>query len=404
MTTQPPRAPEGTSTASHAPRAHAGAKRPARFGERPEAAAALRVLAARYERLITRPDTLIRLDLGLTQHAGRPTPLVHARRLSRRTGGAQIYLKAEYAVAQDAHLQIVICGQALLAQMMGYPRLVTGTREGRRGLATASIAARCGMQATVYIDKHQAQRQTARLQQMQLMGGDVRILDARRLRGGDIREAALADWLEHDEQTFLVMGLDGGPPPYPRIIRDLISVIGREARRQLQSAIGHAPAALVARGGETADALGFFPPFLMDSDIRMVCVDPPPLAKPTPRNRDQYDPFSAQLSERQEQLARVIMEGLEYPRVTREHRELDAQGRIEHVTGDLADAEASVSDLARLEGIIVPLEAASTVAWARGLASGLPSDRALMVNLAQRGGWHFFEPEQLARILASQVR
>lgn len=374
--------------------------RPIRFGERSDAAMMLQSLAERYSNLMVRPDARVRIDLGLTRYSGRPTPLWQAQRLTRNTNGARIYFKNELAAPPNSHLRIVICGQVLLAQMMGYRRLVTATDEGRRGMITASLAARVGLPVTIYVNSSFAQRQRGRIQEMQLMGAEIKLTDPGDVPRGDIREAALNDCLEQPEDSYLVMGLDGGPPPYPQIIRDLVSVIGREALRQLHGMAGCAASAVVARGGQTADAFGLFPPFLSDRDTRLVFVDPPREGPVSASGQDADDPFAIQLSDRQEQLAQQIMEGLEYPGVSRELGALRLEDRIEHVSCDLDAAEAALIDTARLEGIIMPIESAAAIAWARALAKTQDPRGAIIVSLAQRTDHALLDSTRFDRLLS----
>lgn len=393
--------PHSISADSNELEFRAGGARPMRFGERGEAASMLQSLAERYSNLMARPDTRVRVDLGLTRYSGRPTPLWHAQRLTRNTNGARIYFKNELAAPSNSHLQIVVCGQVLLAQMMGYRRLVTATNEGQRGLLAASMAARVGLPITVYVNNSHVNRHRGRMQKIQLMGAEIKRIDVREATRGDIREAALDDCLTQPEDSYFVMGLDGGPPPYPSIIRDLVSVVGRETLRQLHGMAGCAAAAIVARGGQTSDAFGLFPPFLSDRETRLVFVDLPREGTATSGGEGTTDPFAIQLSERQEQLAQQIMEGLEYPGVSRELGALRLEDRIENVTCDLGAAESALLDTAQLEGIVMPIESAATVAWARALAKTLDPREAIIVSLAQRAEHALLDTGQFERLLSS---
>lgn len=381
----------------------ADSARPLRFGERGEAAQMLQSLSQRYTNLMTRPDSRVRIDLGLTRFSGRPTPLWHAQRLTRNAKGARIYFKNELAAPSNSHLRIVVYGQVLLAQMLGYRRLVTASNEGQRGLLAASMAARAGLPITVYVNSSYADRQRGRIQKMELMGAEVRRVDVRQMPRGDIREAALDDCLKQPDDSYLVIGLDGGPPPYPAIARDMVSVIGREALRQLHGMAGCAASAIVARGGQTADGFGLFPPFLSDRDTRLVFVDSPRENNLAGNSDGIIDPFAINLSERQEQLAQQILEGLEYPGVSRELGALRLEDRIEHVSCNLADAESALIDTARLEGIVLPIESAAAVAWARGLARTLDPREAIIVSLAQRTEHALVDSGRFERLL-SRIR
>lgn len=350
-----------------------------RFAHGDDAAAALQALATNYRQLMAQPQRLAQIDLALTRHAGRPTPLYHAQRLSQHDRGAAILFKQEALQASDAHLTLYVCGQALLAQAMGHRRLVTATINGSRGRVTAAVAARLGLQATVHIDRRDAERQRHRMLQMRLMGAQIVPTDAALQRRGDIREAALSDWLADPATCTLVMGLDGGPEPYPTIARDIVSVVGRETRRQMAGLFKRLPLALVTRAGDNADALGLFPPFLGDAAVRLVRVaaEAPPAA---PRIDD---PFAVTLSTPQQRVANAILEGLAYPGVGRELSALDASGRIEAVTVSREDAWQTLIDVARFEGLVLPVDSAAAVAWARQLAAQHPPEDAVVVVLGE---------------------
>jgi len=369
-----------------------------RFGHGDDAAAALKALAAHYRQLMAQPQQPAQIDLALNRYAGRPTPLYHAQRLSQHDGGAAILFKQEALQASDAHLTLYVCGQALLAQSMGHRRLVTATINGSRGLAIAAAAARLGLQATVHIDRRHAERQRHRMLQMQLMGAQIVPTDAALQRHGDIREAALSDWLADPTTCTLVMGLDAGPEPYPTIARDIISVVGRETRRQVTGMFKRLPLALVTRAGDNADALGLFPPFLSDTAVRLarVAAEAPPAA---PRIDD---PFAITLSTPQQRVANAILEGLAYPGVGREQSALDASGRIESVTVSRNDAWQTLIDVARMEGLVLPLESAAAVAWARQLAAQHPPEDAVVVVLGERPQKQFGDLDELQARL-SQV-
>ena len=361
--------------------ARAGPKR--RLGEDARAKPHFEALAQAYAQLRDDPKFLNDLDRELLFVGDRPTPLLHARRLSAHLGGAQIYIKREDLAPPGAFLHISIAGQALLAHRLHKTELVTGTVYGQRGVVVAQEAARLGMKASVYMDPQNIAREPANTFRMWLCGTEVQGVDPTRLRGGDVREAALHHWLRDPKGSMLVMGLDWAPEPYPTMAREFSAVIGRECRRQVLAQAKRAPDILVARGGNTPDAIGFFQPFLADK-TRLVCVEgAKELPGPALPKLDGAAGADV-LSDQQRRLSDAILEGMEYLSVTREHGWLKASGRVEYAKTDGGAAKDVIGLMSRLEGMIPPIETAHALAWACAQSRQMKPDQCIVVVLSER--------------------
>jgi len=326
-----------------------------------------------------------RLDLELACMARRPSAMIHARRLSEARRGAQIYLKREDVSPRDTHLIITVVGQALLAQRLGRRTLVTASSDGRRGVITASIAARLGLKAVVFMDAEASALHSANAFRIWLLGADLRPpAKTGAGRSEEAREAALQFWARDPDHALMIVGLEGAPQPYPAILREFTATIGRECQRQLRMMAKRSPDLLVARGGNNADALGLFPPFLGDVHTRLVCVEPAPpgAASPSPGART-LDPVKQPLSRSEQKVAQTILEGLEYPSVVREHAWFQASGRVEYVKASEEQAKKAIRDLASYEGIVPAIETAHALGWACDAAAAMPSDQAVAVVIAE---------------------
>ena len=370
--------------------------RPKRFGEDEESQTQLLELSRQYAIIRKNTEYCRRLDTVLSHLVQRPTPLYHAARLSAQLKGARIYLKREDSASEDHHLHINIMGQVMWAASLKKKQVIVTTINGTRGVYAAAAAARWGLHCKVYADSDQLEPSDANMLRMKILGAEVYRVAPGYHRNKDIREAAKADWLEDPKQRMLVMGLDGGPDPYPSIAADMISVIGRECEKQMLTIAGKAPSMLVARDGDNADIMGLFPPLLGASDIRLVCVasekiEPSYSDSQSARN----DPFKMRTDDRQRKLANAILEGLEYPSVTRERKKLRESGRLEYVQGSLEKAKTYLSKLARLEGIIAPIETAHAIAWACEEAQGLDTQESIVVMFAEAPNRNIWE---LARL------
>jgi tryptophan synthase beta chain len=352
-----------------------------RLGEDARATPHFKALAAAYERLRGDAGFLNDLDRELLFVADRPTPLLHLRRLSEHFGGAQVYLKREDLSAPGTHLRIHVVGQALLAQRLGRKTLVTGTTYGQRGVVMAETAARLGLAAVVYMDSEHIAREPANAFRMWLLGAELQGTDVSRLPGGDIRVAALHHWLRSPGDTMLVMGLDWGPAPYPLMAREFSAVIGREARRQVLAQAKRPPELVVARAGNTADAIGVFQPFLDEGRCRLACVEG---RKDLPGAAGEAADTGQALSERQRRLSDALLEGMEYLSVQREHAWLRETGRVEYHQGEPEAARNVITLMSRLEGMIPPIDTAHAIAWACSEARGMPKGHSVVVALCER--------------------
>jgi tryptophan synthase beta chain len=367
-------------TGSAPPPAPADKKR--RFGEDKHRTRHFEALAADYEKLRASPHFLTQLDRELMHVARRPTPLMHLRRLSESGGGAQIHLKRDDMAPDDTQLIISVIGQALLARHLDRKTLVTTSVNGRRGVITASVAAHLGMKAVVFMDADDIHRQSSNVFRLWLLGADVQSVDAKALRNRDVREAALDHWTRNVKDSFLVVGLDAAPHPYPMMVREFTTAVGRECRRQCLALLKRLPDLVVARG-QGADALGLFPAFLGDAGVRLACIDP---SKPIPvqrQDRNPFDPTQIPLSGAEQTRATSILEGHGYPNVTREHAWLRESGRIEYHRISQEAAKRAISDLSHKEGLIPALETAHALAWASETARSMKPEQAIVVMVAE---------------------
>jgi len=337
------------------------------------------------------PAFQVRLDMELTYLARRPAPLVHARRLSQYIGGAQIYLKREDASPRDTHLSMAVAGQALLGERLGRQTLVTGTRDGRNGVHTASIAARLGMQALIFIDRDSAASKSADVFRMEQLGGTVRVVPS---DGGQAapREAALQHWAKNASGCMLVTGLEGAPLPYPRMNREFVAAIGRECQRQLRVVAKRPADLVVARGGSTADALGMFPAFIADQQTRLVCVE---AAGEERVNVAASGEPHCQGSPADELNTRTAVQGLGYPSVMREHTWLRSSGRVEYLRSTLGLARLAVHDLGVHEGILPAIQTAGALGWAFEEAAKMNPEQVVVVMVAEDVSQDIWELRQL---------
>lgn len=328
----------------------------------------------------------VKLDMELATMARRPSSLLHAKRLSQANGGAQIYIKREDVSPRDTHLIFSVVGQALLAQRLGKKTLVTGSTDGRRGVLTASIAARLGMDAVVFMPNETNTRQSSNLFRMWLLGANVQsTVNERTGQVEEARDAALDFWARNANDSMLITGLEGAPEPYPEMTREFAATIGRECQRQLRVAAKRSPDLMVARGGENADALGLFPAFLGERQTRMVCIEPikEKEAQTAIEAASVVDPAKMPLSRHETKIAQTILEGLEYPSVTREHNWLKASGRVEYLKSTLEAAKKAIRDLSYYEGVIPAIRTAYALGWACQTATTMKPEQAVVVVMAE---------------------
>lgn len=363
-----------------------------RFGEGYRYASYFESLAKGYEEIRSSPNFFPELDRQLLQLGARPSLLEHASRLSDACGGAQIYFKREDLASQGSHLLINIIGEALVARRLGKSTLVTASGRGKRSIYTATVAARLGMRAIIFVDGSDAHLHSADLLRMRLMGATVSIVEGKTRRHPDLREMALEHAISHQGESFLVMGLEAAPHPYSMLMQDLTGLIGRESLQQLKEYTPNPPDILVARQGNNADAIGFLTPFLQEKGIRLVCVHARSelgMEASSQRALDRFkenifDPMRNPLTEHQKKLATGILSGLEYPSVSREHAALKATGRIEYVDVVEAAAKKAITDCARLEGYVPPIETSQVIAWACETARTMRRDQAIIVMIAEK--------------------
>lgn len=357
-----------------------------RIGDEARFRKPLQDLATAYEEIRKDLRFLAEFDNEVMQTTGHPSPLEPARRLSDAIGGARIYLKRADMGSPLSHITHAIVGQALLAKRMGKKTLVAASPNGRSGVLMASVAARMGMKAVVYMHAEQIQIQRSNVFRMWLSGADVQEVDPKSRAGTDLRKAAFEHWARHADEAFLVMGLDAGPHPYPMMMQEFTSMIGRECRRQIHAHIKKAPDILVTRDGENADAIGLFPSFLKATATRLVCVGAADSFINVDATAQLKRPgITAQhlLTMQEEKNASRILEGMDYPSVARETAWLKASGRVEFVKTPSAAAKKAILDLSRCEGIVPAIESAYALAWACQTAATMSPEQNIVVFLGE---------------------
>ncbi|OGQ82612.1 MAG: tryptophan synthase subunit beta [Deltaproteobacteria bacterium RIFCSPLOWO2_12_FULL_60_19] len=332
----------------------------------------------------------------LHAYAGRATPLYFAERLTKKLGGAKIYLKREDLCHTGAHKINNTVGQILLAQRMGKRRIIAETGAGQHGVATATVAARFGFPCDIYMGKEDVARQSLNVFRMKLLGARVKVVESGSNTLKDAMNEALRDWVTNVRTTYYLIGTVAGPHPYPMMVRDFQSVIGREARRQILSMEGRLPDYLVACIGGGSNSMGLFYPFLRDSRVKMVGVEAAGSGLGSGRHAASilggeigvlHGSKSYLLQDRNGQVrdTHSIAAGLDYPGVGPELSYLRGRGRIRFVSATDREAMAALQELARVEGIIPALESAHAVAEVIRLAPRLKKSQVLIMNLSGRG-------------------
>jgi len=361
--------------------------------------APLEELTAAY--LSSRDDESFQSELRdlLHHYAGRPTPLFHAARLTEHAGGAKIYLKREDLLHSGAHKINNTIGQVLLARRMNKQRIIAETGAGQHGVATATVCALFGLTCVVYMGAEDMRRQALNVFRMQLLGAEVREVNAGSRTLKDAINEALRDWVTNVGDTYYLLGSALGPHPYPLMVRDFQSVIGREARAQILEQEGRLPDALVACVGGGSNSIGLFHPFLSDSSIRMIGVEAGGEGNELGQHAARFNTggggrpgvlqgtMSYVLQDENGQVAAThsISAGLDYPSIGPEHAFLHDLGRVEYDSVSDDDALAAFRLLSKLEGIIPALESAHAVAHAIKVAGGMKRDEIVIVNLSGRG-------------------
>ncbi len=357
---------------------------------------ALDELQAAYARYRDDPDFLAEFRHELKHFVGRPSPVYHAARLSERQGGAQIYLKREDLNHTGAHKINNTIGQAMLARRMGKPRVIAETGAGQHGVATATVAARYGMECVVYMGSEDVKRQSPNVYRMHLLGARVVPVESGSKTLKDALNEALRDWVTHVEDTFYIIGTVAGPHPYPQMVRDFQSVIGEECLQQMPEIAGRQPDVIVAAVGGGSNAMGIFHRYIPHEKVRLIGVEAAGAGIETGRHAASllagtpgvlHGNRTYLLQDANGQIIEThsVSAGLDYPGVGPEHAWLKDIGRAEYVGITDAEALAAFHDLCRLEGIIPALESSHALAYALKLAPQLPRDHIILVNLSGRG-------------------
>ena len=357
---------------------------------------ALSDLEALYARL--KDDAAFRreFDTDLAHYVGRPSPLYEASRLSDAIGGGRIYLKREDLNHTGAHMVNNTIGQALLAKHMGKRRVIAETGAGQHGVATATVAARLGLECHVFMGEEDIRRQSLNVYRMKLLGAEVVPVTSGSRTLKDAMNEALRDWVTRVDDTFYIIGTVAGPHPYPMLVRDFQSVIGREARVQSLAQAGKLPDALVACVGGGSNAIGLFHPFLQDTEVAMYGVEAggkgletgahaAPLSVGSPGVLHGNRTYLMQDDDGQILDTHSVSAGLDYPGVGPEHAWLKDIGRVNYVVANDDEALAAFHRLTRVEGIMPALETAHAMAYAERLAAEMSPDEHIIVNLSGRG-------------------
>ena len=357
---------------------------------------AVEELNAAYKKYLVDADFLAELDKDFQHYVGRPSPLYHANRWSHELGGAQIYLKREDLNHTGAHKINNTIGQILLAKRMGKTRIIAETGAGQHGVATATVCARLGLECVVYMGAVDVARQIQNVYRMELLGAKVIAVESGSKTLKDALNEAIRDWVTNVDNTFYIIGTAAGPAPYPAMVRDFQSIIGREAKQQCLAQTGKLPDALVACIGGGSNAIGLFHPFLDDTSVKMIGVEAAGDGIETGRHSA---PLCAGRSGILHGNRTYLMEdddgeiiethsisaGLDYPGVGPEHAWLKDIGRAQYTSITDKEALEGFYALTRMEGIIPALESSHAMAYTMKLAPTMKSDEILIVNLSGRG-------------------
>ena len=350
---------------------------------------------------IARNDATFQAEFNqlLRDYSGRPTPLYYAARLTAHACGARLYLKREDLSHTGSHKINNALGQVLLARRMGKERIIAETGAGQHGVATATVCALFGLRCVVYMGAEDMRRQQLNVFRMRLLGAEVREVDAGSRTLKDAINEALRDWVTNVADTYYLLGSALGPHPYPRMVRDFQSVIGREARAQILEREGRLPEVLMACVGGGSNSIGLFHPFLADENVRMIGVEAGGRGETLGEHAARFNTggggrpgvlqgtLSYVLQDEHGQIAAThsVSAGLDYPSIGPEHAFLHDAGRVEYVSASDRDALAAFRTLSELEGIIPALESAHAVAHALRVARELSNDQIMIVNLSGRG-------------------
>ncbi len=358
--------------------------------------AALDELQSAYNRLSVDPAFRAEIDRDLAHYVGRPSPLYFAERLTKLLGGAQIYLKREDLNHTGAHKVNNCIGQGLLAKYMGKKRVIAETGAGQHGVATATVAARFGMQCQVYMGEEDVRRQSLNVYRMKLLGAEVIPVKSGSRTLKDAMNEAMRDWVTNVDDTFYIIGTVAGPHPYPQLVRDFQAIIGREAKTQCREMTGRLPDALVACIGGGSNAIGLFHPFLEDNGVQMYGVEAAgdgietgrhaaPLSAGRPGILHGNRTYLMQDADGQIIETHSVSAGLDYPGVGPEHSWLKDIKRVNYVAATDTEALAAFRQLTQIEGIMPALESSHALAYVNKLAPTMRADQTIIVNLSGRG-------------------
>ena len=359
--------------------------------------AALAELKQAYAEAKQDPAFWAAFERDLKYYVGRPSPVYHAERLSRHLGGAQIYLKREDLNHSGAHKINNTIGQALLAQRMGKTRVIAETGAGQHGVASATVAARFGMDCTVYMGAEDIQRQAPNVFRMKLLGAKVVAVESGSKTLKDAMNEAMREWVARVDDTFYIIGTAAGPMPYPEMVRDFQCVIGNEAKQQMQALIGRQPDVAVACVGGGSNAIGLFHPYIGEANVRLVGVEAggtalsgsqhaAPITSGSPIGvLHGFRSYLMQDEHGQVAGTHSVSAGLDYPGIGPEHSHLHDIGRVDYVAAGDDAALAAFDALCRFEGIIPALESSHALAWAIENAPAMRPDEVILVNLSGRG-------------------
>jgi tryptophan synthase beta chain len=353
-------------------------------------------LNAAYQKYLHDPEFIAELDADLQHYVGRPSPLYYAERWSRELGGAQIYLKREDLNHTGSHKINNTVGQALLAKRMGKTRIIAETGAGQHGVATATVAARLGLECVVYMGAVDVARQSLNVYRMKLLGATVVAVESGSKTLKDALNEALRDWVTHVDNTFYIIGTVAGPHPYPAMVRDFQAIIGRETKQQCQDMTGKMPDALVACVGGGSNAIGLFYPFIEDESVKLIGVEAAgdgvasgrhsaPLCAGRPGVLHGNRTYLMADDDGEIIETHSISAGLDYPGVGPEHAWLKDTGRAQYVNITDTEALEGFYALTRMEGIIPALESSHAMAYTMKLAPTMRKDEIIIINLSGRG-------------------
>lgn len=358
--------------------------------------AALDELEELYSRLSKDPNFQAEFDNDLAHYVGRPSPLYFAEQLTKHCGGAKIYLKREDLNHTGAHKVNNTIGQALLAKYSGKKKIIAETGAGQHGVATATVAARLGMECKIFMGSTDIERQKLNVYRMKLLGAEVVSVESGTKTLKDAMNDAMRHWVTNVEDTFYIIGTAAGPHPYPMLVRDFQSIIGRETIRQCNEQIGRQPDAVIACIGGGSNAIGMFYPYLNMHDVRMIGVEAgglgldgndhaAPLCKGRPGVLHGNRSYLMEDDNGQIMGTHSVSAGLDYPGVGPEHSWLKDIGRAEYVAATDEEALTAFRELTRIEGIMPALESSHAIAHAMKIAKDMSPDQVLVVNLSGRG-------------------